>query len=123
MSLRDEHLTELHRRARELEVPRYRMLPRDQLIEAIAERQGEEAPQGAGREEAVEAGLQRPRHEPEPQPQPKAEAERDSEERQDEAGDGDGRAEETEAEADVETEAVTGVLDRMAQGYGFLRLS
>src|SRR3954468_15803409 len=101
MSLRDEHLTELHRRARELEVPRYRMLPRDQLIEAIAERQGEEAPQGAGREEAVEAGLERPRHEPEPEP--KAEAERDSEERQDEAGDGDGRGEETEAQADVET--------------------
>jgi transcription termination factor Rho len=79
MALRDEHLAVLHQRARELEVPRYRMLPRDELIEAI-EARGEQAS-----EEEPER-----RDEPEPEP---------------------------------EGEAVTGVLDRMPQGYGFLRLS
>jgi transcription termination factor Rho len=110
MALRDEHLAELHRRARELEVPRYRMLPRDELIEAIGERGGEEASPpvaSTGREEAVDAGLERPRREPER----KAEAERE---------DGDQEAEEGD---EAETEPVTGVLDRMPQGYGFLRLS
>src|SRR5689334_7035081 len=104
MPLRDEHLAELHRRARELEVPRYRMLPRDELVEAIAERAGEEPPPAsAGRDEAVDAGLERPRHE------------RQEAEDRDEEG--------TKDRDEAETEAVTGVLDRMPQGYGFLRLS
>src|SRR3954454_7204536 len=107
MALRDEHLAELHRRARELEVPRYRMLPRDELIEAIGERGGDPAAASTGRDEAVDAGLERPRREP----RRKAEAKRE---------DGDPEAEEGD---EAETEPVTGVLDRMPQGYGFLRLS
>jgi transcription termination factor Rho len=102
--LRDQHLADLHRRARELGVPGYRMLPRDDLIEAIEERDGEEP---AGREEAVDAGLERPHHEPE---QRTEESEEKPEEPEDEP-------------EEPETEPVTGVLDRMPQGYGFLRLS
>ncbi|MGE5858832.1 MAG: Rho termination factor N-terminal domain-containing protein [Solirubrobacterales bacterium] len=98
MALRDEHLAELHRLARELGLPRYRMLPRDELIEAIEER-SEAEPQGEAEppEGTVEtAAREEPGPEPEPKPVP-------------------------EAEAGVEE--VTGVLDRMPQGYGFLRLS
>ena len=102
MALRDQHLADLHQRARELGVPRYRMLGRDELIEAIEER-GEEGGAAGGREEAVDAGLERPRREPEAE---EAEEVKEAEE-----------AEETE------TEVVAGVLDRMPQGYGFLRLS
>src|SRR5215207_8466502 len=65
MALRDRHLADLHRRARELGVPRYRMLPRDELIEAVEEREGRGAAEPAGREEAIDAGFERPRHEPE----------------------------------------------------------
>jgi transcription termination factor Rho len=95
MALADEHLADLHQRARELGVPRYRMLPRDELIEAIEEQGDEPAPK---RDEPAET-------------KPEA-AEQGSEEQ--ESG---------EPEEEVETEEVTGVLDRMPQGYGFLRLS
>jgi transcription termination factor Rho len=106
IALRDEHLADLHQRARELGVPRYRMLPKDELVEAIEERQGDGESDFVGRDEAVDAGLERSRHEAEAKPE-------DVEE-----------SEEPEAEEpDVETEPVTGVLDRMPQGYGFLRLS
>jgi transcription termination factor Rho len=90
MALKDEHLADLHRRARELGVPRYRMLPREELIEAIEERGDEPAPEG---DESVE-------------PEPQA-----------------AEPETAEPEEEVEAEEVTGVLDRMPQGYGFLRLS
>lgn len=108
MALRDEHLAVLHERARELEIPRYRMLRRDELIEAIEERDGgeDERREPAGREEAVDAGLERPRT----YPAPPDEDEADREQR-------------PEPEPGVEAETVTGVLDRMPQGYGFLRLS
>jgi transcription termination factor Rho len=98
MPLRDEHLAVLHERARELEIQRYRMLPRDELIEAIEERAGDEEP-AEGREEAVDAGLERPRADP-----------KDEERRED-------------PDPGPDAEEVTGVLDRMPQGYGFLRLS
>ena len=91
MALGDEHLAELHRRARELGVPRYRMLRREQLIEAI---------EGGGAE---------------PEPAEAAEPEPDEVEAAESL--------EREPEPDVEAESVTGVLDRMPQGYGFLRLS
>jgi transcription termination factor Rho len=108
MALTDQHLAELHQRARELGVPKYRMLTRDELIEAI-DSAGEP---GGGREEAVDAGLERPRHESE---------------RRARGGDADepeqdGREEDGEERAEPETEVVRGVLDRMPQGYGFLRL-
>jgi len=109
MALRDQHLAELHQRARELGVPRYRLLGRDQLVEAIEERGGDGA---GGREEAVDAGLDSPRHRPEPS-------------KEEEATDSDQDAPDSDEEAadDAELEEVTGVLDRMPQGYGFLRLS
>src|SRR4051794_30792054 len=107
MALTDEHLANLHERARELDVPRYRMLPRDELIEAIEERGGggerearsSEAaePKRAGQADRAEAGEK---------------SERDEEQEREE-----------EPEEEVEAEEVTGVLDRMPQGYGFLRLT
>jgi transcription termination factor Rho len=107
MALQDEHLAVLHERARELEIPRYRMLPRDELIEAIEERDGE-APEPE--EESPE--------EPEP-PEESAEEPESPEEREPE----EGSPEEPEPEEEPSGEPVTGVLDRMPQGYGFLRLS
>jgi transcription termination factor Rho len=111
--LRDQHLADLHRRARELGVPRYRMLPRDELIEAIEEGGGQGP---SDREEAVDAGLERAHHEPEER----------AEEREEKAEEQEERTEEPEERADEpepDTEPVTGVLDRMPQGYGFLRLT
>ncbi|MGH2984900.1 MAG: Rho termination factor N-terminal domain-containing protein [Solirubrobacterales bacterium] len=98
MALTDLHLADLHERARELEVPRYRMLTRDQLVEAIEEAGGDEgrtAPdeeRPAGDDDEERRGGRRSERRPPP-------------------------------EEEVETEEVTGVLDRMPQGYGFLRLS
>ena len=104
MALRDEHLADLHQRARELGVPGYRMLSRDDLVAAIEERG--EGVESADRDEAVDAGLERPRREP------RRRRGRDREEPEEEA-----------EEPEAETEPITGVLDRMPQGYGFLRLS
>jgi len=118
MALRDRHLADLHRRARELGVPRYRMLPRDELIEAVEEREGRGAAEPAGREEAIDAGFERPRHEPEGgrEDEQSAKAEpRPSHRREPESSE--------PPEPEPDTEAVVGVLDRMPQGYGFLRLS
>src|SRR5215207_4776817 len=118
MALRDRHLADLHRRARELGVPRYRMLPRDELIEAVEEREGRGATEPAGREEAIDAGFERPRHEPEEgrEDEQSAKAEpRPSHRREPESSE--------PPEPEPDTEAVVGVLDRMPQGYGFLRLS
>jgi transcription termination factor Rho len=97
MALRDEHLADLHQRARELGVPRYRMLPRDELIEAIEERGGEPAPE-------------------------RAEPAEDEPEREGSTAEVE-EEEQGDPEPEVEAEEVTGVLDRMPQGYGFLRLS
>jgi transcription termination factor Rho len=115
MSLRDQHLADLHQRARELGVPRYRMLRRDELIEAIeaAEDGGAES---AGRDEAIDTGFERPHHEPE--------AETDEAEAPEEVEEGEPRRPQAaQPQETADTEAVTGVLDRMPQGYGFLRLS
>ncbi len=88
-------------------MPRYRMLGRDELIEAIEVRGGgEEGGAAGGREEAVDAGLERPRREP----------------KVEEAQEGEEAQERDEVE-ETQTEVVDGVLDRMPQGYGFLRLS
>lgn len=91
MDVNDLHLADLHLRARELGVPRYRMLTRDQLIAAIEE----ELPPAPEETDAEEEP--RPRERPE-------------------------RAAEPEREEEP-AEEVTGVLDRMPQGYGFLRMS
>lgn len=112
MALGDEHLAELHQRARQLGVPKYRMLTREELIEAI-ESADESGTAGADREEAIDAGFERPHHEPE-----RGADEKEADEEK--AADPD---EEVEEQPEPDTEAVTGVLDRMPQGYGFLRLS
>jgi transcription termination factor Rho len=107
MALKDLHLADLHQRARELGVPRYRMLSREELIEAIgAEGDESEAP-------------------PKEVASPAAAAE--TEDLPEEAGGGEEEASDDEAAPDdgeeEASEEVTGVLDRMPQGYGFLRLS
>jgi len=90
MALKDLHLADLHERARELDVPKFRMLTRDELIEAIEGQGGDEpAPRRSGRGRKKEPKQAEPK--------------------------------ETQVE-EAETEEVTGVLDRMPQGYGFLRL-
>ena len=94
MAVNDLHLADLHERARELEVPRYRMLTRDQLIAAIEEAGGEPSPEPAPADDEERPRGRRRERRPPPEP-----------------------------EEEVETEEVTGVLDRMPQGYGFLRLS
>jgi transcription termination factor Rho len=99
MALTDLHLADLHARARELAIPRYRMLTRSELVEAI--------------EEAAAEGGEQPEA-----PPPGAESAREP--RRDHRR---AREREREPEEPVETEEVTGVLDRMPQGYGFLRLS
>jgi transcription termination factor Rho len=117
MALRDSHLADLHQRARELDVPRYRMLSRDELIEAIEKKAGDEQPAPAGREEAAESGVERPSRR-----RPRRERKRPEKDASEpKPGDESEPAEESEPEA--ESEPVTGVLDRMPQGYGFLRLS
>jgi transcription termination factor Rho len=120
MALRDEHLADLHQRARELDVPRYRMLPRDELIEAIEERGDSDEPrEPAAREEAAESGVDRARGRGRRRAPRKAKREEDEEPKADDEKEEEPEADEPEAEA----EQVTGVLDRMPQGYGFLRLS
>lgn len=111
MALKDLSLADLHERARELGVPRYRMLTRDELIEAIEGGEGEsEVP---SKEVAAPAAA--------------AEAEVSSEEvsggEEAASDDGEEEASDDEASDDEASEEVTGVLDRMPQGYGFLRLS
>src|SRR5689334_3207723 len=91
-SLEDLHLADLHARAAELGVPRYRMLRRDRLVAEISERGGEvpeEADEEPERGERAERGL--------------------------------GAKPERERLDEVETEEVVGVLEVTPQRYGFLR--
>jgi transcription termination factor Rho len=133
MELREMHLADLHQRAREAGVPRYRLLSREELIEAIEDggegavdtdedsgAEAEPAPRrrsrrsrrgGRGRARRREGGVSG-------EPADEEEAGRGEDER---AEEGEDRVE--EADEDVETDEVAGVLDRMPQGYGFLRLS
>jgi transcription termination factor Rho len=110
MALADQHLADLHQRARELGVPRYRMLARDELIEAI------EARAQVGAEADIEVQPETGR-EPasEPESDPDADPEPDLED--------DPKPSADSPEPEPAAEQVTGVLDRMPQGYGFLRLS
>jgi transcription termination factor Rho len=109
MAIQDEHLAVLHERARELEIPRYRMLPRDELIEAIEERDGEAPePEEESPEELAEESPEEPGSEEGAPEEPEPE---------------EGAPEHAEPEEEPAGEPVTGVLDRMPQGYGFLRLS
>ncbi len=97
-------------------MPRYRLLPRDELIEEIESRDGDGRRGFAGRDEAVDAGLERAHRQPETPKEVGAPADAaEGDAGDDEAGGGE--------EAPSDAEVVTGVLDRMPQGYGFLRLS
>jgi transcription termination factor Rho len=128
MALSDLHLSDLHDRARSAGVARFRMLTRDELIAALegaAPTEVEEPRPARARERDVERDRGRDRHrEPdvvagEPHESEVAEAgpppeDEPAREREPER--------EPEPEATVETEEVRGVLDRLPQGYGFLRL-
>ena len=89
MALRDENLADLHRRARELGVSRYRMLTRDELIEAIEEKEERRGRRGATRELAAR--------------------ETETPERETEL---------SEVESEADAEEITGVLDRMPRATG-----
>jgi transcription termination factor Rho len=99
-------------------VPAYRMLSRDELIEAIEEREEGREHEPADREEAVDAGLERPHQEPLEDEEPEEEADTEEPAERDRRDQSD-----TPEPDEPDTEPVTGVLDRMPQGYGFLRLS
>jgi transcription termination factor Rho len=140
MALRDEHLAVLHERAHQLGIPRYRMLGREELLAAIEERGTE-----GGQDRARDAGERRThrRFGPEGDKAPdtrtrddegesKAEAEAEAEDevkaeeesKAEEENKGEKERErKAEPKPDPDAEVVTGVLDRMPQGYGFLRLS
>lgn len=99
-------------------MPGYRMLSRDELIEAIEEREEGRGHEPADREEAVDAGLEGPHHEPLEDEEPEEEADTEEPAERDRRDQSD-----TPEPDEPDTEPVTGVLDRMPQGYGFLRLS
>ena len=123
------HLADLHERAREARVPRYRLLSREELIEAIedggegavetsvdAAEEAEPAPKRRSRRSRRGGrGRGRSRGDDESREPAGADAEAGREPEGEESGE--------EVDEDVETEDVAGVLDRMPQGYGFLRLS
>jgi transcription termination factor Rho len=92
-TLEDLHLADLHARAAELGVPKYRLLRRDRLVAEIQDRDGDAAPPAE----------RAPTDEPAPR-KPDAKPDRE-------------RLEE------AETEDVTGVLEITPQRYGFLRFS
>ena len=98
MESSEPHLADLHKRAREQGVPRYRMMTREQLLAAL---EG-----GIGAEEVAEEPAKRA-----PKEVAASAAGADTEA----ASEGGGGEE-------AASEEVTGVLDRMPQGYGFLRL-
>ncbi len=95
------HLADLHAAARELGVPRFRLLSRDELVAEIARRRGEE-------------GASAP-----PPPEPGADngaGTAESEEEREPPAEPAAVDEET-------TEEATGLLEVLPQGYGFLRVA
>jgi transcription termination factor Rho len=91
--LAELHLADLHELAAELEVPRYRLLRRQRLVDEVKARLGTGEPAVASESE----------REPEPRPEPEPDREREA---LDETG----------------TEEVVGALEITPQRYGFLRL-
>lgn len=142
MALRDLHLAELHERARELDVPGYRLLGRTELIEAIEgpPRPGPPRPEAAATpaagspDKAPARTAAEAQDEEEPKParrrgrrggrgRRRGAPDREAVESEAKPGDSEQRDRKPDREEEPETEEVTGVLDRMPQGYGFLRLS
>ncbi|HET8976284.1 MAG TPA: hypothetical protein VFN15_06610 [Solirubrobacterales bacterium] len=133
--LSESHLADLHQRAAELDIPRFRLLTRGELIDAIERAEGED---GAGAEapEREERPRRRRRRSRSGERRARereggrAGDEEDEEEEEEERAPRGRRAAEPDEEGEedfeprdeTETEEVSGVLDRMPQGYGFLRL-
>jgi transcription termination factor Rho len=127
--LKKLHISELHERARELGVPEYRLMGRDQLVEALSgeraepdtperEPDGRDDEPSGDRPSGRQRDRRRRRRERSHQGRDGAEREREREQ------DSDGAESDVEEEEEpTQTESVTGILDRMPQGYGFLRLS
>ena len=111
-------------------MPGFRLLPREELIEAIGEAERDDVgpPEDAEADEAPEgeAPRRRGRRRGRRGGRGRSRGGEDDRDREDEAAakepDEDDGDREREDEAEVETEEVAGVLDRMPQGYGFLRL-
>lgn len=121
MALTDLHLAELHERARAAGVARYRMLTREQLIEALeggAAPVATDDPEAAFAEEDEEARAPRRRRRRRRGGRDDGEEAEGAQRERDEAPE-----REPDRTDEVETEEVSGVLDRLPQGYGFLRLS
>ncbi len=126
------HLADLHALAAELGVERYRMLPRDELIAAILERDPDAtAPEREAPAEAAEAEAEETEEPSEEAAEPRAPRRRRRRggrgrrpERGEEAEDSaEEAAPEEEPEEDETGEPVTGVLDITPRGHGFIRLS
>ncbi|MEK6277682.1 MAG: Rho termination factor N-terminal domain-containing protein [Actinomycetota bacterium] len=109
--LEAKHLAELHRLAAEAGVPRYRMLRRSELVEELLGRGGGEGVGDAKAEETEEKPRPRVRRRPRRAKQGEAHTDEDGE-AADAEEDGNG----------VETEDVSGVLEIVRAGHGFLRL-
>ncbi|MEZ5075111.1 MAG: Rho termination factor N-terminal domain-containing protein [Solirubrobacterales bacterium] len=105
-TLEQQHLADLHRRAAELGVERYRTLTREELAAAILERDPDAA-----------AGLAEPRRE-DAEPE-----ERRGRRRHRRAGAGEEEAAAGGEEEAGEGEPVVGVLDITPRGHGFIRLA
>jgi transcription termination factor Rho len=143
--LSDQHLADLHARAQQLGVPRFRLLTRERLIDAIEGAERDES--GVGSPESVaperegrrsSSGRRRGRRGGRGRSRGgkgrdggggRARGEEKDEDAETGRGRGRDRDEEGDRDADrepaeeTETKPVSGVLDRMPQGYGFLRLS
>ena len=98
--LAELHLADLHELAAELQVPRFRLLRREELVDEIKARLGTSAPAAA-----------EPEREPGPEPEPEPKPDRATKPER-----------EREPLADAPTEEVTGALEITPQRYGFLRL-
>ena len=132
--LEDSPLADLHAIASELGLESYRTLRRDDLIAAILAAQGgQEGPAGlaAVREDGAEDGAEAPEQQPEPEPEAKTEAdEGQPEERErepelvavDEAEEETAPDDESEEDAEPDAEVLTGTLDILPNGSGFIRV-
>jgi transcription termination factor Rho len=115
--LAELHLADLYELAAELEVPRFRLLRRDQLVGEIKARLGTRGPLavGAGRPERQLERERSPLREPEPERErePELEPEREP---------GLEPERERESLTEAATEEVSGALEITKQRYGFVRL-
>jgi transcription termination factor Rho len=117
--LADKHLADLHAIAAELDVPGFRMLRRDDLIDSILERSDQELTEVEESVEDAEAGEAEEVEEVEEDEESAAATEEPPKR---EWGRGR-RSRQDKDREEAETEPITGVLDVMPQRYGFLRLS